>query len=185
VRVCATFAEVLALRPAALAVDMPIGLLETGPRVCDVEARRRLGPRRSSVFSAPPRSMLRAATYRDALAIAGISKQAFNLVPKIREVDALMTPSRQRHVIEAHPELCFSLLRGAPCAWPKRAREGRAERLAVVAPVNEGPPAGAAWDDMLDAAALVHTARRLLQGDVERLGDGAIDAKGLRCEIVL
>ena len=49
----------------------------------------------------------------------------------------------------------------------------------------EDEAVGAAWDDVLDACALVQTARRLAGGQVERLGDGARDARGLRCEIVL
>ena len=185
VRVVPTFADVVALGCAAVAVDMPIGLLDRGPRTCDVEARRRLGPRRSSVFPTPLRPMLHAATYADALAIAGISKQAFNLLPKIREVDAVMTPRRQRTIVEVHPELCFSRLLGAPCRAPKRTPEGRAERLAGLDLTLDRPPAGAAWDDVLDACVLVETARRLVAGEVERLGDGVRDARGLRCEIVL
>jgi predicted RNase H-like nuclease len=54
VEVISGFAEVLARLQtgslAAVAVDIPIGLPATGPRSCDVEARQRLGPRRSSVF---------------------------------------------------------------------------------------------------------------------------------------
>jgi predicted RNase H-like nuclease len=185
IRVMPTFADVLALGPAAIAVDMPIGLPEAGPRACDIEARRRLGPRRSSVFPAPLRPMLDATTYEEASGIAGLSKQAYHLLPKIREVDALMTPRRQRTVVEAHPELCFARLLGQPCRAPKRTPEGRAERLAVAGLPVDRPPRGAAWDDVLDAAALVHTARRLVSGAVERLGDGARDRRGLRCEIVL
>jgi len=185
VRVVPTFTDVLALRCDAVAVDMPIGLLDRGPRACDVEARRRLGPRRSSVFPTPLRPMLRATTYAEASAVAGLSKQAFNLLPKIREVDAAMTPRRQRTIVEVHPELCFAALLGAPCQAPKRTAAGRAERLAAVTPPIDRPPSGAAWDDVLDACALVHTARRLVHGAVERLGDGARDARGLRCEIVL
>ena len=185
VRVVPTFAEVVALRCDAVALDMPIGLLEHGPRACDVEARRRLGPRRSSVFPTPLRPMLGATTYAEASAIAGLSKQAFHLLPKIREVDAVMTPRRQRTIVEAHPELCFASLLGSPCQAPKRSADGRAERLGAVRPPLERPPPGAAWDDVLDACALVHTARRLVHGAVERLGDGRRDARGLRCEIVL
>jgi predicted RNase H-like nuclease len=185
VQVVARFADVLALGCDAFAVDMPIGLLDRGPRACDVEARRLLGPRRASVFPAPTRPMLAAASYADALAIAGLSKQAFNLLPKIREVDAAMSPRLQDTVVEVHPELCFSRLIGAPCRWPKRTADGRAERLAVVQPRIDRPPSGAAWDDVLDACALVETARRLVVGDVQRLGDGSRDARGLRCEIVL
>lgn len=185
VRVVPRFDDVLAIGGEAIAVDMPIGLPDVGPRACDVEARRRLGRRRSSVFPAPLRPMLEASTYADALAIAGLSKQAFHLLPKIREVDAAMTPRRQRTVVEAHPELCFARRIGAPCRAPKRTAEGRAERRAVIGFDLDRPPPGAAWDDVLDACVLVDTARRLLSGDVERLGDGARDARGLRCEIVL
>jgi len=184
-RIVPRFADVLELGCDTFAVDMPIGLPDRGPRACDIEARRLLGPRRSSVFPAPTRPMLEASSYADALAIAGLSKQAFNLLPKIREVDAVMTPLLQGTVVEVHPELCFSRLIGAPCRWPKRTADGRAERIAVVHPGIDRPPSGAAWDDVLDACALVATARRLVVGDVERLGDGSRDARGLRCEIVL
>jgi predicted RNase H-like nuclease len=129
--------------------------------------------------------MLDATTYEEALAIAGLSKQTYHLLPKIREVDALMTPRRQRIVVEAHPELCFARLIGHPCVGPKRTAEGRAERRAVVDLTIDRVPTGAAWDDVLDACALVDTARRLVRGEVERLGDGARDRRGLRCEIVL
>ena len=185
VRVVSTFTDVVALRCDAIAVDMPIGLLDHGPRACDVEARRRLGPRRASVFPTPLRPMLAATTYAEASAVAGLSKQAFHLLPKIREVDAVMTPRRQHRIVEVHPELCFAALVGAPCTAPKRTAEGRAERLAAVHPPVKRPPSGTAWDDVLDACALVHTARRLVHGAVERLGDSARDARGLRCEIVL
>ena len=185
IRVVPTFADVLALEPVAIAIDMPIGLPDTGARACDVAARRRLGPRRSSVFPAPLRPMLTATSYEAALAIGGLSKQAYHLLPKIREVDALMTPDAQATIVEAHPELCFAHLLGHPCEAPKRTLPGRAERQNVVELAMDRPPKGAAWDDVLDACALVITARRLVSGDIERLGDGARDARGLRCEIVV
>ena len=180
-----TFADVLALGADAIAIDMPIGLADAGRRACDIEARRRLGPRRSSVFPAPLRPMLEATTYQDAMAIGGLSKQAYNLLPKIREVDALITPHRQRTIVEAHPELCFTRLLGQPCRASKRTPAGRIERQMVVSLSIDRPPTGAAWDDVLDACALVETARRLVSGAVERLGDGSRDRRGLRCEIVL
>jgi predicted RNase H-like nuclease len=46
-------AEIAAARgsdPVVVAIDIPIGLTDDGsPRACDVEARKRLGDRRSSV----------------------------------------------------------------------------------------------------------------------------------------
>lgn len=196
--VVASFAGVLALRPSAIAVDMPIGLPDAGSRACDIAARRRLGARRSSVFPAPIRPMLDAETYAEALAIGrgidgrGTSRQAFNLIPKIRELDAHMTPRRQRRIVEAHPELCFALLVGAPCLTNKHTLEGRRQRLGAIEAIHPDvvdrlrePHPGAAVDDVFDAYALTVTARRLIGGHVERLGDSARDGFGLRQEVVI
>jgi predicted RNase H-like nuclease len=50
---------------ALMAIDMPIGLADGGPRTCDLEARRMLGrPRGSSVFPAPCRAAPAAAPRR-------------------------------------------------------------------------------------------------------------------------
>ena len=125
VHVVATFAAVLAMRPVTIAVDMPIGLPSAGRRACDVATRSQLGARRSSVFPSPIRPMLDAATYPEALVIGrrvdgrGLSRQAFNLIPKIRDVDRNMTRRKQAWIGEAHPELCFAHLLGAPCAAAK------------------------------------------------------------------
>ena len=48
----------LALGADVVAVDIPIGLPDAGPRRCDQLARARLGPRGSSVFPAPVRAAL-------------------------------------------------------------------------------------------------------------------------------
>jgi predicted RNase H-like nuclease len=52
--------ELLLAHPdAAIAIDIPIGLTETGePRLCDVQARRFIDPRKSSIFPAPDRRLL-------------------------------------------------------------------------------------------------------------------------------
>jgi len=199
VRVVARFADVLALRPrpVAVAVDMPIGLPGAGPRACDLQARARLGPRRASVFPAPVRAVLAATTYADALRLAraadgrGISRQTYNLLPRIREVDGTIGPAQQAWVVEAHPELAFALLAGGPCAASKHTPAGRAERIALLATTCPGvagvvaaPPRGARPDDVLDALALTVTARRVAARTAIVLGDGAVDARGLRMAIV-
>jgi predicted RNase H-like nuclease len=198
VHVVTSFADVLALRPCAIAIDMPIGLPDAGRRACDVAARAQLGVRRSSVFPSPIRPMLDASSYAEAVAIGrrvdgrGLSRQAFNLVPKIRDVDRHMTRRKQAWIGEAHPELCFTLLLGQPCAASKKTPEGRAERLTAITAIYPDatarvaePHPGAALDDVLDAYALTVTARRLHEGTVIRLGDGAVDTRGLRQEVVL
>ena len=54
-------------RLVAAAIDIPIGLPARVPRPCDREARRLLGPRRSSVFPAPVRSRARGRDLRPEL----------------------------------------------------------------------------------------------------------------------
>jgi predicted RNase H-like nuclease len=181
VLVLRAFKEVLALDVEVIAVDMPIGLPEAGPRGCDVDARRRLGPRRSSVFPAPVRAVLHERSYTAALALhratdgRGLSKQAFHLLPKIAEVDAQLDP----RVIEAHPELAFARLLGVPARHSKRSPAGHAERLAALGLGDAPRVRGAARDDVLDAIALTHIGRRFLVGDAEPLGDGRRDRRGL------
>ena len=178
------------------AIDIPIGLAPDRPRRADMEARRRLGPRRSSVFPAPVRSALAASTYEEACALSraacgkAISKQLFNILPKIREVDDLVTPLRQRRLFEMCPELSFSVLAGAPMRASKRTAAGRAERATAlesvfddVAALVRRPPAGAACDDVLDALIGAWTARRYATQAHVQLG-GELDATGLRMEMI-
>ena len=183
---------------AAVAVDIPIGLAACGPRACDVEARRRLGPRRGSVFPAPARAVLGTTTYEEACAVSrqvsgkGLSKQLYNIVAKIEEVDAVQSPLRQHALFEACPELSFAMMQGdAPMQHSKRTAPGRAERVAVlrehlgvdVPALLEARAPGAQPDDVLDALALAWTAQRYLGGSCLRLG-GELDATGLRMEVV-
>jgi predicted RNase H-like nuclease len=180
----------------AVAIDIPIGLAASGPRRCDIDARRMVGPRRSSVFPAPPRSVLGARTYDDASARCQLasrkrlSRQVFGILPKIEEVDRLITPVIQRHVVEVHPEVSFAVLAGHPMTRPKRSSEGSFERrLALRAAFGDvgddidRPVPGAAPDDVVDAFVAAWSARRLALGSAIRLG-GEVDEQGLRMEIV-
>jgi predicted RNase H-like nuclease len=169
-----TFRDVLSLTRAVIAVDMPIGLPESGRRACDTEARRMLGPRRSSVFPVPVRSALRATSFAE---VTGLSIQGWNLVPKIAEVDACWEP----RVHEVSPELSLAVVSGAPMTHPKRIPEGRDERVAVLEASFPGfvrAARGAAGHDVLDAHACLLTAHRIVAGTAIELGDGTVDALG-------
>jgi predicted RNase H-like nuclease len=117
-----TLREFLVLTPAPVivAVDVPIGLLAAGARLCDKEARRLLGLRRASVFPAPVRPMLGSRSHSEASAIRnsiegkGMSIQAFGILEKITEVDELLTTQpRSREIVrEVHPEVSFYFLNG-------------------------------------------------------------------------
>src|SRR4030095_4859244 len=136
VTVCARFDEVLALLPPSTvsAVDIPIGLLaeqQPGGRDCDRRARRLLGRRASSVFTPPTRPRLDA-THDTQVRGHGLSIQAFNILPKIREVDRVMTPGLQQRVYEAHPELAFQSLAGHPLQDRKKTVAGREATIHVL-----------------------------------------------------
>jgi predicted RNase H-like nuclease len=195
VRIVPRFADVLSApeQPAVVAVDMPIGLPErvgAGGRAAESCVRPLLGARQSSVFSVPSRAAIYAADYREACRVAQatsdpprkVSKQLFNIAPKIREVDeALRATSRTvSRVFEVHPELAFWRLNdGRALTEPKKVKSRPYEpgltlrrRLLMAAglladAVNAPPPKGAAADDLLDALACAAIARRIHAGDAQ------------------
>ncbi|MEA5424558.1 DUF429 domain-containing protein [Synechococcus sp. CCY9202] len=184
------------------AIDIPIGLPEAGPRRCDREARRLLGPRRSSVFSAPLRGVLAATSYPEACALSQaaqgckLSKQAFHILAKVRQVDAWLQrdPGQARCLVEVHPELCFREWNGGvPMPHPKRSAAGAADRLALVERIFPGAAAAirarflrrqVADDDILDALAALWSAARIEAGTALRLG-GDLDGTGLPMQILV
>jgi predicted RNase H-like nuclease len=164
-----------------IAVDIPIGLPEKGPRQADVEARWFVGPRRSSVFPTPSRAVLEASTYDEALALAqslggrGISRQSFALAPKILEVDA--AASADERIVEVHPEVSFRAMADQPIAFPKKSWNGLLlrrrllEANGVLLPDDLAEGGLAPADDVLDAAAAAWTANRLAKGKAKALPD--------------
>lgn len=178
---------------ATIAVDMPIGLPDRirGPgRGPEQAIRPYLGARQSSVFSIPARAAVEAETYREACELAlmcsdpprKVSKQAFHLFGKIREIDRLLqddTGLRDR-LIESHPEFAFCRLNNmVPMEKPKKIRgavnpEGIAERMELLAShgidrdiLSGGPPRGAAMDDLIDASVNLLMAGRHAAGQTQ------------------
>ena len=205
-----SFADVLNSSPsfARIAVDMPIGLPDwVGPfgRGPEKAARRYLGERQSSVFTVPSRAAVYTEDYRASCAVAlatseppkKVSKQAYNLFPKIREIDELMTPELEARVFEVHPELAFWRLNGEKeMSLPKKVKsranpDGLDQRRNLLvshgferAFLDQPPPRGAGRDDLLDAAANCLIAERILTGRAEPFPkEYSRDAKGLRMAI--
>ncbi|HSL59182.1 MAG TPA: DUF429 domain-containing protein [Acidimicrobiales bacterium] len=190
----ATVAEVLTLvGPVShVGIDIPIGGSTTGVRRADQEARRVLGPRRASVFDAPHPDVLAAASYADANAASrrltgrGLSAQAWHLVPRIREVAALVGAPTAAPIVEIHPEVSFREMAGAPLPHPKSTWAGIRHRSALLAgvgielPDDLGPAGRAGVDDVVDAAAVAWSARRMAGGAARSLPDPPeTDADGL------
>lgn len=108
-----------------------------------------------------------------------ISIQGFGLFPKIMEIDRLLraAPGLCERVIESHPEFAFRALNGGSAmALPKKIKgqvnpAGMEERRRLLVAsglprsfLYAAPPAGAAQDDLLDAAAMLLVAERHARG---------------------
>jgi predicted RNase H-like nuclease len=205
VRLCQSFTDLIELRGDAqvpVAVDIPMGLLETVDfRPCDERAREMLGARCVTVFAPPSRPLLAAATYAEARGridelrktypeAKGLSAQAFAIAPKINEVDDWLRAQlgAQEWLFECHPELSFRAMAEGRVLDGKNTAHGQVERIRLV--TSEFPDAldviGAtsfsAKDvqlaDVLDAYAALDSALHVAAGDYEELG-GDADNLGL------
>ncbi len=198
-RVVARFSDVVDApeRPRIVAVDMPIGLparAGAGGRGPERLVRPLLGGRQSSVFSVPARRAVEAMDYRDACALAlahseppkKVSKQAFHIFPKIREIDALLRARSDliARVHESHPEVAFWRMNDErPLSQPKKVKSrahpaGIDERRALLrsvglseALVTHAVPRGAALDDLIDALAMSVVAERIWKSEALRFPD--------------
>jgi len=190
-------------RPAIVAVDVPIGLTDRGPRNCDLTARKLLGqPRGTSVFPAPVRVALLGRTHAEASDLheqadgRRLTRQAFGILRKIQEVDALLSldPALQQTVREIHPELSFAVWNaGQPMKHRKSRSAGRSEREFLIAGCWPGlrtelvrQMRGCAYkpDDLNDALAALWTAERIQSGAAQLVpAEPPRDRLGLRMEM--
>ena len=176
------------------AIDIPIGIPDSGNRGCDIEARALLAPHHSRVFTGVRRwlfgldypAIKPEANRRNEKAI---SRQMFGILPKIREVDSAMTPVLQRRLCESHPELVFWRLNGKQPLSSKKSVDGHALRRRLLE--SDGfndlddwfaqlRGSGAKRDDLLDACACAISAR----DSVHRVPRAPLlDPRGLLMEI--
>jgi predicted RNase H-like nuclease len=205
----ATIADVFAgiSPPKIVGIDIPIGLPDVGARQCDVQARKLLGfPRSSSVFSAPIRPVLSARNYQEACDIRfrlegkKMSKQAWFITPKIREVDDFLRENQlyRPRIREVHPEVSFSYLNGggrfAGINAGKKTPEGhhiRQELLktvfgeAIENALADKKQFGAQADDVLDAFVVLWSAKRILENECVIIpATREMDSVGFSMEIV-
>jgi predicted RNase H-like nuclease len=188
-----------------LLIDIPIGLPESGKRQCDIDARKILKQRKTSVFPAPCRQAIHANSYQKACRInnkilgAELSVQTWNIAGKIREVDDLLITDEKarRRVRESHPEICFwALAGGQPMKHYKKTDQGLSERRKLLkktkpttheiinAAMNTYYRKDLATDDILDAIALAVTAAAPSESLVTIPKTPEKDPKGLPMEIV-
>jgi predicted RNase H-like nuclease len=126
-----------------------------------------------------------------------LSKQTYNILAKIRAVDALLQSegSLSQRLVEVHPELSFHQWNnGIPMAHAKKKAEGLHQRLHLVEARFPGAFAEirgrykrreVADDDILDALACLWSAERVACGNHLHVGQpGQIDACGLPMQIL-
>lgn len=203
-----------------VAIDMPIGMPDPGnyPRTCDVAARQALGPRACCVFSAPCRGVLDQINHYSAASAwhkhatgQGISCQAFNILPKINQLDTFL--SRQLGIAtfhEVHPELSFAHMntssgKASPLLTKKSSTEGEQTRAKLIehafptlpelttlhqqlGPRSKHGKTRWALNDLHDAFAALWSAHRIMSNTAqnfpsEHASKAPIDATGKTMQI--
>jgi predicted RNase H-like nuclease len=181
-------------------IDMPIGL-SSGPvdRPVEAAARQVLQGKASSLFNAPCRQALGCASYASASQMNAdvlgkkLSKQTWNICPKIAEADHAAQSLTDVVLHEAHPEVSFATFTGAPIVASKKSvkglvtRAGHMARLGfdlvkLAAPLNDKHTASP--DDLIDAAILAWSATRVqMNTHVTFPSQPSRDAMGLEMAI--
>lgn len=190
-----TFVDVLDMRPgySTIALNAPVGGLDqasVGGRTCDREARALLGRRGSAVKSAPVAVDTPDGTNLLPDNIDAISRA---LLPRYQEVAREMAPFRQRTVFEVNADLSFyEMNEDVPMRWSKYSEKGIEERRSLVETklpgvlrIIEAEVPGATTSHLLDAAAILWTARRIFAKAAIRIPtDPEWDEQGLRMEFL-
>ncbi|MEP7201697.1 MAG: DUF429 domain-containing protein [Ilumatobacteraceae bacterium] len=193
--------DVLEYKPKfdAAAVYAPIGFYElpVGPyRPCDAEAREMVGwPRVVGVNPMPSRAALRAKTREEAREIEPwLTNSDLRRFKWWREAEREFQPFHQRMFFAAHPDLSFTSLNGdEPLTTSPHHPDGVLERMQLIRDRMPGveevitrvPPLGAGQLHVMQACALVWTARRAAGRAMSRLPmDPNWDEAGMRMELV-
>ena len=174
-------------------IDMPIGLMMSGHRKCDIGARALVGASvflgsRRNLWEFPDQASANHYYWRQEGPRMGVSCQLWNIRDKIREVDDFITPERQATIGEAHPEVIFFRLNHHVRLQRKTSEAGRQQRIGMLADRGFGKLSkwltlrhgtGIGRDDLIDACACAVAAR----DSTSRFGGDEIDSRGLRMEI--
>lgn len=193
--------DVLDYRPRfdSAAINAPVGLNDypSGPdRPCDVEAKQYVGwPRRVAISGVPSREALRTGSRRDAQKLEPwMSRSDQRRLRWLFEAEREIQPFHSRSWFPAHPDVSFTAMNGdTPLTTLPYHEDGHLERLELIKQqlpgidsiVTRTPPKGAGAVHVMQAAALVWTARRASGRAIARMPiDPTWDSEGMRMEIV-
>ena len=198
--VVAKLFEVLDFRPSfeAAAINVPMGLFDEPSgqfRPCDREARDYVGwPRMVAIDGIPSRATI-ASSNGDATRLEPwMTKHDLRRLRWLREAAKEIQPYHSRSFFCAHPDVSFTVMNeDVPLATSPYHEDGRLERLELIRErlpgvddvVMRTPPDGSGGVHMLQAAALLFTARRASGRAISRMPiDPVWDEVGMRMEIV-
>ena len=162
-------------------IDMPLELSPTGKRPAEVEARFLLKKRSCTIFSPPTISALECESYLDACEINfrdcgnRISKQSWNLFPKIKETQKFFKNKliTKPSIYEIHPELSFMAMNNMKVIeLSKKTDLGRKIRIKLIQKFfpkfsfesvrNEYKKNQVLDDDILDSVSVLWSTQRIV-----------------------
>lgn len=193
--------EVLDYRPRfeAAALNAPMGLFDVPSgkfRPCEHEAREFVGwPRSLAIGGIPSRTALTAPSTAAALEIEPwMTRHDLRRLRWLREAERELQPFHARSFFSANPDVSFTAMNSdQPLKTSPYHEDGRQERLELIRQrlpgvdeiITRVPPDGAGLVHLLQAAALLFTARRAAGRAISRMPiDPTWDESGMRMEIV-
>ena len=196
------FSDIKSKNFSLVLVDIPVGLdidLKKGGRIVDNLARKELLTNKSSIFNAPSRLVLDAKNYEEANKInkskgMGLSKQSWNLVKKIKEVDEYIRNSNVTIIFESHPEIIFQIMKRDKITTKKKNDEGIIERRNLLEKngfnkvfLEKNLSARDSFykkDDFIDACSLFWSANRAIASTEVKIPDDIVlDSEGIIMQI--
>lgn len=193
--------DVLDYRPKfdAGAIYAPIGFNDTPNgrfRPCELDAREYVGwPRSIGIGGVPSRAALRADSPAETMEMEPwMTRHDRRRLRWLREAEREFQPYHSRTWFSAHPDVSFTAMNGdEPLRTSPHHEDGRLERLELIrmqlpgvdTVITRVPPVGAAMVHLMQAAALLWTARRGSGRAINRMPlDPFWDTEGMRMELV-
>ena len=164
-----------------IGIDIPLQLSHTGKRFAEIEARSLLKNRACTIFTPPTLNALRAKNYMDACEVnfnecgKRISKQSWNLFPKIKEAQEFLENKsiNKLRIFEVHPELSFMAMNNMSLVQASKKTDiGREIRIKLIQKFfpkfsfesvrNEYKKNQALDDDILDSVSVLWSTQRIV-----------------------
>lgn len=193
--------EVLDYRPKwdAAAINIPMGLHDHASgkfRKADEEAREFVGwPRVVGIAGVPSREAFHVDTRQELLALEPwMTKHDLRRMRWLREAERELQPYHTRSIFPGHPDVSFTAMNSdEPLTTSPWHEDGHLERLELIRSqlpgiddvITRTPPDGAAAVHVMQAAAMLWTARRGSGRAISRFPlDPTWDDTGMRVELV-